>query len=96
MKPTETTDTLLRALKQIDRLDVNALFGSAVDVSIDSYTPDRAAHLGRVSLPAEHFGPVREALRTCLLKAIESRKQSLVQQLAEINAITCREPQTNT
>ena len=87
MKPTETTETLLIALKQIDALDLEKLFASAVDVAVLSYTEGRPQHMGRVSIPAEFFSPVRDALRDALILAIDRRRESLERELADVNKV---------
>lgn len=88
MKPAEETATLLRALKQLDTLDMDKLFASGIDVTIHHYTHEDREHMERVSLHAEFFAPVRDALRTALRLSIERRKESLQRQLRDIDITT--------
>lgn len=84
MKPTETTMTLLRALQQVNALNLDRLFASGIDVTLDSYTDDCPAHLDRVTLHGEDFAPVRDALREALRKAVDRRRASLARDLVAV------------
>lgn len=88
MKNSETTTTMLTALTQLDKLDLDKLFGSAIDVALPSYTKDRQDHMERVSIHAEFFGPVKDALRTALRQTIERRKETLQRELRDIDITT--------
>lgn len=85
MKPTEETSVLLRALKQAKAIDLDKLFASGIDITINDYTHEDREHMERVSVTAETFAPVKEALIKCLLINIQLRQQSLTRELASVN-----------
>ena len=87
MKPTERTDTLVRALKQARALDLDKLYGSGIDVELHDYADEDRTHVERVTIHAEDAGPLREALIECLEKALAHRERSLKGQLCEINDV---------
>jgi hypothetical protein len=84
VKHTEQTDTLLRALEQVNAIDLDKLYASGINVTVSSYTEDKPDHVECVTVHAEDFGPVKVALRIALSKAIERRKDYLTRQLADI------------
>ncbi|MBB5357556.1 hypothetical protein HDE76_000738 [Rhodanobacter sp. ANJX3] len=86
MKPTETTAALIEARNQLIALNLDVLFLSGIDVALYSYTEGKREHLRRVTLHAEDFAPVKEALQECVRLAIERRKDSLRRDLADIDA----------
>ncbi|MBS7457713.1 hypothetical protein [Coralloluteibacterium stylophorae] len=84
---TETTSQMLRALAQAKRLDLDKLFGSGIDVTLHRYSGEREAeHVERVTVHAEFAGPLRAALIEALEKSLERRRESLVSDLAAVNA----------
>lgn len=88
MKNTETTATILGALNQLDKLDLDKLYASAIDVALLSYTKDKPDHMERVSIHAEFFGPVKDALRVALRQTIACRRETLARELRDIDITT--------
>lgn len=90
MKITDETSTLLRAYEQIQKLDLDKLFASGIDVALLSYTPERNDHMDRVTIPGEFFAPIKAAITECLLKTIQRRQEMVARELTQIEKITGR------
>ena len=86
MKPCESTDALISARNALIGLNLDLLFASGIDVTLHSYTEGKPDHMRRVTIHAEFFGPVRDALRVALQSTIERRKESLLMQLRDLNS----------
>lgn len=81
MKNTETTFTIVEALRAAKSLDTDKLFASAIDVAVIDYTKGTAI-VERVSIPGEFFGPVRAALVDALALTLSRRLEWLRRDLA--------------
>lgn len=90
MKITDETSTLLRAYEQVQKLDLDKLFASGIDVALLSYTPERNDHMDRVTIPGEFFAPIKAAVAECLLKTIQRRQETVARELTQIEKITGR------
>jgi hypothetical protein len=87
MKATEETSRIIEAIKQVDKLDLDKLFASGIDITINSYTDPEREHVSRVTIHAEDAYPVKVALRDALMMALERHRESLTRQLRDIEAI---------
>lgn len=85
MYATERTDTLLRALRQAERLDLAALAASGVDVTLSRFGDPERLHVERVTVAAEDAAPIRDAIVAALRKSLQRRREALKFDIAEID-----------
>lgn len=87
MKLTEETDRIISAIRQVEKIDLNKLFASGIDITIHNYTDPEREHVSRVTLHAEDCAPLLKELRKALIMAVERRRESLTRQLRNIEAV---------
>lgn len=91
MRQTEQTHTIISAVEQVDKIDLDKLFLSGIDITLHDYSnPDRD-HVSRVTLAAEDCAPLLAELRKALLKSAERRRESLRQQFQDLNKLLTKD-----
>lgn len=86
MHATESTDRLLAAYKALKKIDPAKLYGGGLNFQISKFGEDEVL-VEEFTVPGEETAPVLAQLTSLVAQSLNYRRQHLMSQLRDIDAV---------